>query len=124
MSGILGLVIVGVTFAIWFRLMQQVAIPRNRLPFEIAIVIGVVAGLVGVFGSGGWLGSLTGGLAAFAGSIFLLLRLQSGQKSNDPAVAVGGPILAFSAPDASGEDFDLAKLSGKPYLLKFFRGHW
>jgi len=40
------------------------------------------------------------------------------------AVRVGGPILDFSAPDENGEPFALASLRGRPYLLKFFRGHW
>ena len=38
--------------------------------------------------------------------------------------AVGAPILDFEAPDAEGEPFDLATLRGRPFLLKFFRGHW
>ena len=57
-------------------------------------------------------------------TIFPALRLQSRQQPNRPAVAVGEPMLLFSAPDENGVDFDLSSLNGKPYLLKFFRGHW
>ncbi len=70
------------------------------------------------------LGSIAGGIAALLGFAFLGLRPQSSQKPKRPAVEVGGPILGFSAPDENGVDFDLSNLKGKPYLLKFFRGHW
>jgi len=39
-------------------------------------------------------------------------------------VKVGEPILRFRARDAEGNDFDLQELAGRPFLLKFFRGHW
>jgi peroxiredoxin len=33
-------------------------------------------------------------------------------------------VVSFSAPDADGREFDLSSLAGRPFLLKFFRGHW
>jgi peroxiredoxin len=39
-------------------------------------------------------------------------------------VALGQPIPEFTAPDAEGQPFALSSLHGRPYLLKFFRGHW
>lgn len=123
MLGVLALAIVLSTGFLWFRLIQQVAIPRNRTPYFAGFVGGGILGLFVAF-SGGLLSTITGGLAAFVGLTFSALRLQSGQKPNRPAVVEGEPMLAASAPDENGVDFDLAQLSGKPYLLKFFRGHW
>jgi cytochrome oxidase Cu insertion factor (SCO1/SenC/PrrC family) len=37
---------------------------------------------------------------------------------------LGGLAAGFAIPDERGEPFDLASLRGRPYLLKFFRGHW
>ena len=33
-------------------------------------------------------------------------------------------IPAFSLTDHRGEAFSISELAGKPFLLKFFRGHW
>jgi hypothetical protein len=122
--GLLALGVVLATGVVWFRLIQAVRIPSNRLPFFAAMGVGVVLGIA-AFGQGtGVLGGLAAGLAILAGGVFLGLRLQSTQDVREPAVRVGGPILDFSAPDERGEPFDLASLRGRPYLLKFFRGHW
>ena len=123
MLGLLGLVIVLGTGVVWIRLIQNVAIPRRRAPYLAAFVAGGLIGLAGVF-QGGLLSVATGGLAAFVGLVFAALRLQSGQRPNRPAVSMGEPMLAASAPDENGVDFALSSLRGKPYLLKFFRGHW
>ena len=37
---------------------------------------------------------------------------------------VGAPIIDFTALDDRAVPFELGSLRGKPYLLKFFRGHW
>ncbi len=124
MLGILGLAIVLAAGFRWFALMKQVAIPRGRVPFLAAFSIGGGLGLMAIAQGAGWVGSIAGGLAALLGLAFLVLRAQSAQKPNRPAVDIGGPILGFSAPDENGVDFDLSRLKGKPYLLKFFRGHW
>jgi len=123
MLGLLGLVIVGVTGFLWFRLIQDVAVPRNRLPYMVGFVGGGLIGLAALF-QGGIVSMIAGGVAAFAGLMFGALRLQSRQKPNEPTVGVGELMLAACAPDENGVDFDLSSLRGKPYLLKFFRGHW
>lgn len=41
-----------------------------------------------------------------------------------PAVQVGDAFLDFTAQDHTGADFTLSSLTGKPILLKIFRGHW
>ena len=124
MLSFVGLVIVVATGVRWFQLIQNVAIPRNRVGFHLAFAGGAVLGLVGAITGTSWLSTIVGGLAAVAGSMMPLLRLQSGQKSAEPTLSVGEPILAFTALDENGVAFDLASLKGKPYLLKFFRGHW
>lgn len=124
MLSFVGLAIVVATGLRWFQLIQKVAIPRNRVRFHLAFGGGAVLGLVGAITGTGWLSTLVGGFAAVAGSVMPLLRLQSSQKSAEPTLSVGDPILAFTALDEHGADFDLASLKGKPYLLKFFRGHW
>ncbi len=124
MLGILGLAIVLAAGVRWFQLMKQVAIPRNRVPFLAVFASGAGLGLLAIAQGTGWLGSIAGGIAALLGFAFLGLRAQRCVKPKRPAVEVGGPILGFSAPDENGVDFDLSNLKGKPYLLKFFRGHW
>ena len=124
MLGLLALGVVAVTGWRWFRLIKEVAIPRNRSIYMAGFVCGGLIGLVAAFGSSGLVSTIAGGLAAFGGLTFAALRMQSAQRPNEPAVSVGGTMLAFSAPDETGADFDLSKLAGKPYLLKFFRGHW
>ena len=123
MLGLLGLGIVATTMFLWFRLIQDVAVPRNRIPYHVGFVGGGLIGLTAVF-QGGLLSMIAGGVAAIGGLMFGALRLQSAQKPNEPAVGVGDLMLAVSAPDENGVDFDLSSLRGKPYLLKFFRGHW
>jgi cytochrome oxidase Cu insertion factor (SCO1/SenC/PrrC family) len=64
------------------------------------------------------------GFAIVAGGAFVGLRLQSRQDAREPAVRIGAPILDFTAPDENGQPFALSSLRGRPFLLKFFRGHW
>ncbi|MDJ0785381.1 MAG: hypothetical protein QNK05_01155 [Myxococcota bacterium] len=90
------------------------------LGFAVALGLGVVA----LLSSPGTLGGIAATFGTAAGAIFLGLQTLAGQVDATPAVAVGGPILDFTAPDDQGKPFDTASLRGKPYLLKFFRGHW
>ncbi len=123
MLGLFALGIVAATGFLWFQMIQDVAVPRRRWPYQMGFVGGGLIGLFAAF-QGGILSMIAGGVAAFAGLVFGALRLQSRQQPNEPAVGVGEPMLAASAPDENGVDFDLSSLHGKPYLLKFFRGHW
>ena len=123
MLGLLALIVVAATFYNWFQLIQRVAIPRNRVGFFATFLAGGALGVLAI-SQGGFFSTLFGIPAAFAGFVFPALRLQSTQQPNRPAVVVGDPMMTFVAPDEEGHDFDLASLTGKPYLLKFFRGHW
>jgi hypothetical protein len=108
----------------WFRLLRTVRIPENRTLYLLAMALGAALGSAALFREPGWLGGLAAVLAVVGGGLFLGLRLQSRQDARVPAVKVGGPILDFHAADENGAVFDLATLRGKPFLLKFFRGHW
>ena len=123
MLGSIGLLIVVFTGWRWLRLIEAVAVPRDRRLYLAGFVGGGSIGIAGAL-SGGWLSVVTGGLAAVLGLGFAALRALSAQAPNRPAVGVGEPMLAFSAPDAEGATFDSVTLAGRPYLLKFFRGHW
>ncbi|MCB9759474.1 MAG: hypothetical protein H6739_06510 [Alphaproteobacteria bacterium] len=63
-------------------------------------------------------------LALPAPVMFLGLHLIAEQPAKRAAVQVGDPILTFEALDGEGRPFHLASMSGRPYLLKFYRGHW
>jgi hypothetical protein len=111
-------------WAVWFRLLNQVRVPADRRPVlaahAAALVFGVAAFALGT----GALGALFAAVAILGSVSFLGLAAQSAQRRQPPAVAVGDRIIEFSLPDPEGRPFDLATLRGKPFLLKFFRGHW
>ena len=123
MLGLLALIVVAATAYTWFQLINNVSIPRDRRGFFASFLAGGSLGVLAI-AQGGILSTLFAIPAVFVGFVFPALRLQSKQQPNHPAVAVGDPMLTFVAPDENGNDFDLASLTGKPYLLKFFRGHW
>lgn len=116
--------IVAGTGALWLRRMRSVSVPRDRSAYVLLMAGGAVLGLAAFSAGPGWLGGAGAVFAILAGGAFCGLRALSAQQPNRPAVSVGGPILDFSAPDDSGAPFDLAQLRGRPFLLKFFRGHW
>ena len=128
MSGdVLGLLGAGVVVATgygWFRRIEAVRIPRNRGVWFGAMGVGVALGVAAFAVGTGLAGGLGAAVAIAAGATFLGLRLQSTQQARVPHVKVGGPILDFTAPDENGSPFDLGSLRGRPFLLKFFRGHW
>lgn len=108
----------------WLWLMQRVRIPKNRTPFVAPSAAGAIAGLYSLALDPGPAAAAAAIVAIAGGAIFVALCAASRQRPNEPAVSVGGPILDFRARDDSGRDFDLASLRGRPFLLKFFRGHW
>ena len=112
------------TGALWFRRLNAVRIPENRSAFNIAMAAGVLLGVAALVSGPGLLGGVGAVIALVGGGTFLGLGAASKMDSKEPAVKVGAKILEFTAPDAQGEPFELAKLRGKPFLLKFFRGHW
>jgi len=118
------LLVVVLTGLVWFGLMRAVRLPRNRLAFVAAMALGPVLGVVAFLSGVGFLAGIAAALGIGAGAGFLVLAWMSPQERRLPAVRVGSPILDFEAPDAEGRPFRLASLHGRPFLLKFFRGHW
>jgi peroxiredoxin len=108
----------------WLQLMRQVRLPRHATRYVaasgIAAALGVAAFVLGT----GMAGGIAAGLAIAGGVAFMALVAASGQARIAPAVTVGGPVLDFVASDDTGRPFALASLQGRPFLLKFFRGHW
>lgn len=122
--GFASLAIAAANAAAFFGRMRRVALPQNRLAHELAWGLALALGGAALASGVGWLGGVPAALGAFLGGFMLLLRLGSAQAPNTPAVKLGAPILDFSAPDQDAAPFRLASLAGKPFLLKFFRGHW
>jgi hypothetical protein len=110
--------------AFWLRRLRQVRIPADRRPFLVGNGVAAGLGALALVLGAGALGSILAVVAILGGATFLGLAAQSAQLPLKPAVAVGEPIIDFTLPDHEGRPFDLAALRGKPFLLKFFRGHW
>jgi len=108
----------------WGRRVVAVRVPEDRSVFvgvmAVAFVLGVfalVSDASGIARAGAWTGAIGGGL-------FLFLVALSKQDEKTPAVSIGAAVLDFSGTDEDGNEFALASLRGRPFLLKFFRGHW
>jgi hypothetical protein len=122
--GFLAFALVAQGGLVWMRLIREVRVAERRPLVLLVILAGTGLGLLAFARGPGIAGGIAAGLAVGAGVLFLLLQVLGQQSRRTPAVAVGRPILDFTAPDADGRPFQLASLHGRPYLLKFFRGHW
>src|SRR5262245_64672222 len=56
--------------------------------------------------------------------MFLVATATSDLPKKTLAVSVGPIAPDFTATDATGRDFRLSDLRGRPVLLKFYRGFW
>lgn len=122
--GLLALALLAQAGFVWMRSIREVRTGERR-PLVLLVVAGALGlGLLALVREPGWLGGLAAGLAVLGAVLFLLLQVLARQSRGAPAVAVGRPVLDFTAPAADGQPFALASLRGRPYLLKFFRGHW
>jgi peroxiredoxin len=123
-SGLIGAAILVVAGTRWMQLTYRAQLPKNATAYVVACSLAAALGLgafvlgTGVLGGVAAVASMLGGLA------FVALFSASGQRRLPPAVAVGDPIIDFTARDDDDRPFDLASLRGRPFLLKFFRGHW
>ena len=122
--GFLAFALVAQAGLVWMRLIREVRVAERRPLVLLVILAGMGLALLAFVRGPGIAGGIAAGLAAVGGALFLLLQVLGQQSRRAPAVAVGRPILDFTAPDADGRPFQLASLRGRPYLLKFFRGHW
>jgi hypothetical protein len=110
--------------AVWLRLIYQVRIPADRRPILVGHALALGLGVAALAAGADVTGSVLAVVAVLGGLTWLVLAAQSAQARPVPAVAVGGPVIDFTLPDHRGVPFDLATMRGKPFLLKFFRGHW
>jgi peroxiredoxin len=107
----------------WMQLMLQGRI-RRVAPYAALNAVAALLGALAFVRGPGLAGGIAAGIALVAGLAFLALYAASGQSKTPAAVAVGDRALDFVASDDSDRPFALASLAGRPFLLKFFRGHW
>ncbi len=108
----------------WYRWMREVRVPRLRAARIGLLAPGALLGAFALARDPGWLAGGAATLSVALWLVFSVLNLLSRQERRTPAVKLGEPFLDFTAPDADGVPFHLGALRGKPFLLKFFRGHW
>jgi len=115
----------GALLVVWVRAMKQVSMGKRRRLLEAIAVAATILGVAAFLGEPGMVGAILAGMSILAGAGYLGLGFfVSVQSKQAPAVTVGTPLPAFSAPDENGDPFDIASLRGSPIVLKFFRGHW
>ena len=110
--------------AYWLLLIRRVRIPKDLRPTSAAHLLTVALGVAALLLGASPVGLSFAAVAIAGGAVFLALQTQSRQARLRPAVAIGDRIIEFALRDHAGRPFDLAALRGKPFLLKFFRGHW
>jgi cytochrome oxidase Cu insertion factor (SCO1/SenC/PrrC family) len=122
--GFVALALVAAAGALWLGAIREVRVSEQR-PLVLALAAAAAGlGAFALLRGPGLAGGVAAGLALAGGALFFGLQLVGRQSRGALAVSVGRPILDFTAPDAEGRPFALAGLRGRPYLLKFFRGHW
>jgi len=122
--GLLAALVVALAWVGWGYLLWTVRVGERRRIFIFAMAIGCGLALAALALGTGSAGARGARFALVGGGIYLGMRLISRQDAKEAAVAVGRPIVDFSAIEDTGERFELATLRGRPFLLKFFRGHW
>jgi hypothetical protein len=122
--GFLALLLVAQAGFVWLRSIREVRTGERRSLVLLVVAAAGGLGLLAFARDPGLAGGIAAGLAVAGAAGFALLQLLGPQPRVVPAVAVGEPILDFTAPDPDGRPFQLASLRGRPFLLKFFRGHW
>lgn len=122
--GLTGAAIILVAGARWMHLTYRAQLPTDATRYVVACAVAAIAGGAAFVLGTSLIGGIAGGVALLGGLAFLALFSASGQRREPPAVAVGDPIIDFVTTDDEGRPFDLASLRGRPFLLKFFRGHW
>jgi hypothetical protein len=121
---IASLVIVLATWRRWFKTALRQAVPDNLVGFVLAIATGLGLAITAFFKEPGVVGGLLAAAATFMSLFWLLATAAGKQKTGAPTIVVGQPLPAYTALNEDGSSFDSQSLSGAPYLLKFFRGHW
>lgn len=116
--------IVVALLVVWHVFIYRVEMEQWRWPLSATAATGIALAVVALAREPGIVGGVLAGTSILLAVGFLALGALAGQSKQALAVAVGGRLLDFTAPDESGKPFALASLRGHPILIKFFRGHW
>ncbi|MFT7245655.1 MAG: hypothetical protein ACI82A_003026 [Candidatus Azotimanducaceae bacterium] len=108
----------------WFRQVNLVALPQDTTLFVAAFVAVAVLGIATFIVGTRWFGGIPAVGAIIVGAFMTGTVYISPQKVADNPVKVGDLIPQFVALNDDGERFNSSDLTGKPTLIKFFRGHW
>lgn len=111
-------------WVLWFKKALRQALPENLTGFVLATALGLGLAIAAFFQAPGLLGGVLAGLATFLSLFWFFALIAGKQKAEQSKIAVGQAVPAFTALNEDGSSFDSQVLHGKPYLLKFFRGHW
>jgi hypothetical protein len=111
-------------WAIWFRRIQQVRVPKQPWAFRIASGLGALLCVAALFSGPGWAAGSLAVVGMAAGLGFLALDRIAPLPPVVPAVSVGNPAPDFEAVSSDGTPFQLRVPDRKAILLKFFRGFW
>ncbi len=121
---IVGFALISTGIGLWMRLIRRVEVAEGRRLPSLMIVTALVIGITALTQDPGLLGGILAGVTVAFGAIAVGLQALASQSNQSPAIAVGGRLPTFTALDDEGKSFDLARLNGRPILMKFFRGHW
>ena len=119
-----GLSLVIVAWAVWFKKALSQAVPSNLTGFVVAMVFGLGLACSAFAFQTSLLSIVIGTVALVLAGFWFASAAVGGQKTDAPKLIVGQPLPAFSAWNEDGSTFRSGEMDGAPYLLKFFRGHW
>jgi hypothetical protein len=108
----------------WWAKIKALTIPSKPIAYQSLMAAGIVLIVWGMIRGAGPLGGMIGFVGLVAGGMYLWTSTMRELPKQTLAVRVGEPVLDFDASDSDGAAFSISSLSGKPFLLKFYRGHW
>jgi hypothetical protein len=111
-------------WAVWFRRIQQVRVPKEPWAFRIASGLGALLCIAGLLGEPGWAAGSLAVVGIAAGLTFLALDRIAPLPALVPAIGVGDVALDFEATSSDGAPFQLRAPGRGAVLLKLFRGFW
>jgi 4-hydroxybenzoate polyprenyltransferase len=121
---LLSLVLMVGGWATWWRRIQRVDVPLRPWAHFAVMSVSLLAGLAALGAGPGATGVVAALLGLSGSGMFLGLHTISRMPDRPAAARVGDAAPDFTALDAEGESFRLSALRGRPVLFKFFRGHW
>ena len=113
-----------ITLLLWFRQVNLVDLPDNRGLFVASFLTALGLGVAALIKRPRWFGVIPALAAIVVGGFVPFSVSISKQEVATTGIQVGQTIPHFEAVNRHGDPFDSASLSGKPILMKFFRGHW